>query len=423
MKNSTLFICLFYLAVFNYSVTAQAFTQPDYNLAYLLSVVSYCSYTVTELEVDHGQSRAQRCLTAAARSDRGRLDSLDVGLKDVEAYYDLRSPENAYLLVRAKNGVILAFRGSLAPPVNPDGNIFEITKKTAETYNVKVSKGFYTFVSDWLNNARVWGNALKRHRGFDDAWQGLLRQLKRHECTTFENCSKFKSFIDGLDNLKGENLYITGHSKGGALATLATLDIPNNFHGVTPVTYIFSAAKSLTAVGAKNVALYTRAIWRFERVDDLVPSVPPDRTFKLWTLIGGPAYAHVGALALFDGITASPKISLQPSNGEYEPSDGNRISKFFLNMSAGTFTTTAAEIGMSMKNADLGRAFATLININSAACTKFIDNHFAVFSDVRVLAVAGDGKESTLFIKSLADDQGRILWGYSDWCNLLKLVK
>ena len=395
---------------------AQSEPQPNYSLAYILATASYCSYAVNELEGDRGQTRAQRCLKAAAGVDSRRLDAVDVTPNDVEAYYDPDNTENAYLLVRAKNGVILAFRGTLTPPIDPDGNIYNVSKETITAYNVKVGNGFMAFAHDWLNDARAGGDSFGRHRGFDDAWHGLLKHLRGEDCQTppKKECSKFNSLIAGLDKTKGEKLYITGHSKGGALATLAALDIPQNFAGIVPVVNTFSAAKSLTAKSAEDVVSKTGGIWRFERADDIVPDVPPDRSVLLWTALGAPAYAHVGALALFDG-TPTPKLSFQAADGVYQPDDDARISKFLKNV-AGT-------ILINPIGGDITETIANIFNAGEAPCRKFVDSHFAVLSDVRSLAGAGDSAGPSLFIAPLTDKQGKVLWGYSNWCDLLKFAQ
>ena len=64
-------------------------------------------------------------------------------------------------------------------------------------------------------------------------------------------------------------------------------------------------------------------------------------------------------------------------------------------------------------------------------CQAFVDNHFVVFADVQRLvhaqhagapstATEKDLKQS-FFYTGLRDDDGKILWGYSQWC--LELTK
>ena len=91
-----------------------------------------------------------------------------------------------------------------------------------------------------------------------------------------------KSYIwKSFENKSGETLYITGHSKGGALATGATVDFEKKFKGKI-VTYTFEAARFFTANGINNKddesdinnKPLLDKIWRFEYLYDVVPHVP-----------------------------------------------------------------------------------------------------------------------------------------------------
>jgi hypothetical protein len=100
-------------------------SEPDFRLAYVLATASYCAYAVGELDDDHGRARAFECLRAAADKDPVHLERLKlVSTDDVEAYFNRQSPKDAYLLIREKNGVILAFRGTLVPPISPSSGRF-----------------------------------------------------------------------------------------------------------------------------------------------------------------------------------------------------------------------------------------------------------------------------------------------------------
>jgi hypothetical protein len=72
---------------------------------------------------------------------------------------------------------------------------------------------------------------------------------------------------------------------------------------------------------------------------------------------------------------------------------------------------------------DITETIANIFNAGEAPCRKFVDSHFAVLSDVRSLAGAGDSAGPSLFIAPLTDKQGKVLWGYSNWCDLLKFAQ
>lgn len=101
----------------------------------------------------------------------------------------------------------------------------------------------------------------KRHEGFDKSLKSLTKKI--------EEVDNWKSFIQ---NPSGKTLYLTGHSKGGALATGATADYAKFNRKI--VTYTFEAARFFTANGVKSNSSNLSKIWRFEYQYDLVPHAP-----------------------------------------------------------------------------------------------------------------------------------------------------
>jgi len=274
--------------------------QPDLSLAYVLATASYCAYAVGEADSDHGQKRAAQCLKDAADRDQDPLEVLDVTQDNVEAYFNPVAPEDAYLLVQTRIGVILAFRGTLTPPLFPSGGRFPAAVADAVAkYREREAKLLATFVDDWRKNFRAFPNTQNRHSGFDTAWSGLQTHLMARDCvanagSVSGDCSKFLSFVARLRDAASLKLYVTGHSKGGALATLAALDLPNLVGaGIVPVVYTFASAKALTTDGAIQAAT-GKDMWRFEHEFDIVPSVPPDTTVFFWS-----GYSHLGRRAFF----------------------------------------------------------------------------------------------------------------------------
>ncbi len=97
------------------------------------------------------------------------------------------------------------------------------------------------------------------HKGFTDIYMSARNQVM--------------DLLSGLSPDKA--LFITGHSLGGALATLAALDIAINTPWKSPVVYTFAAPRvgDPSFVKAYNYAVPTH--FRFQNEFDMVPHLPP----------------------------------------------------------------------------------------------------------------------------------------------------
>ena len=146
---------------------------------------------------------------------------------------------------------IVAFRGS------------EIWKKR-ETFDLKeVLADLQTNVDIWLTD---WQQGGKVHRGFKEAleevWPELLPYIRKlHD--------------------KGCKIWITGHSLGGALATLSA-----SRYGSAQGVYTFGSPRVGNEIFKKNIEV---KIYRILNNDDIVPRVPPPGK-----------YVHVGELKFID---------------------------------------------------------------------------------------------------------------------------
>jgi hypothetical protein len=405
----------------------QAFAQseqPDLDLAYVLATASYCAYAVGEADLDGGQQRASQCLKAAADSDPSRLALIRaIAENGVEAFFNPNTPEDAYLLIKSQDSVILAFRGTLTPPIVPgSGGIPSAVEAALAKYREREAGLIDTFIGDWRNNFKILPENGLRHTGFADAWSGLAQHLMGKDCAAGAGgagraCSKFLSFVGGLPGAAPPKLYVTGHSKGGALATLAGLDLPGLIGAaVAPVVYTFAGAKAVTAEGAKNGA--ATGVWRFEHQWDIVPSVPLDKTAIIF-----PSYVHVGGRVFFAKGRA-PDISGGPVDGFDPPGDLVRLPE------AVTHVVKAPLRGLD--SFDLGRILDAVRGSAEVDCQALVENHFLVFSDVQEAVWARHGTpplpmttteaklSQSFFFTGLPDDRGEILWGFSQWCRLLR---
>jgi Lipase (class 3) len=414
------------------SGTNAAASGPDLNRAYVLATASYCAYAVGAIDsdgerlADKGRQRALDCLMAAVEADPSRLAALKVEDANVEAYFSPAKPQNAYLLIRARNGVILAFRGTLTLPISPGKASHNgLMKEVMETFNVAVLKAFESYLRDWANNVAAFADERDRHAGFDHSWQELKEHLKI-DCGpgAAEACSKFRSFIAAMG--ANQQLLLTGHSKGGALATLASLDMPEFFeHAPQTTVYTFAAPKSLSQEGAEKAANATADLWRFEDERDVVPTLPLDRTgfpvtldvpLTEWKMA---PYAHVGRRVLFRE-NEKPAIFPEPVDGLDPPGDLKRLKTILRGGVEPAANNSIEEKGLLRR----------ILSAGADGCRRFLDTHFSVFSSVQAMARAGElakpgpgadeeAVKKNFFFSGVSNAEGEILWGYGQWCSLL----
>jgi hypothetical protein len=108
--------------------------------------------------------------------------------------------------------------------------------------------------------------------------------------------------VQGLT--KGKPLYVTGHSKGGAMANIGAMKFAAA--GYQPYVCTFEAARSGDAAFAAGFAKAITHAVRYEFQDDIVPHVPPNAAFlALFKQLPGfdqalstvvPSYVPVGDL-------------------------------------------------------------------------------------------------------------------------------
>lgn len=210
-----------------------------------------------------------------------------------EAYY--ADVINAALVGVTESAVILAFRGTL-------------------TINTEDWKAFWDSILDWLDDADAehipvpYATGLV-HQGFADSletlWQQLVPSVRKLAAT-------------------GLPILVTGHSKGGALATLASLRLWHDEKIMPAGIYTFGAPRAgdTAFANAYNTAIAPH--WRFEITNDIVPHLPPKAVLLEFLgnveprLAGLSArdYQHVGRLEFFDwggGIVAGDSIRLDAS--------------------------------------------------------------------------------------------------------------
>ncbi|MGA9854994.1 MAG: lipase family protein [Gammaproteobacteria bacterium] len=165
------------------------------------------------------------------------------------------SDRDAALMWRSDSDVIIAFRGTL--PFKTDSQ--------QDAANQQL------IIEDWLNDADFTPQPDPElglvHAGFKDSfdnlWPGIAQQIK-----AWQAAGKLGPQV---------KVYITGHSKGGALAMLAALKL--RVENILPVTEVvtFAAPRVGGADFAAKYAAQGIVGYRYENQDDLVPHVPLDK--------------------------------------------------------------------------------------------------------------------------------------------------
>jgi len=169
-------------------------------------------------------------------------------------------PDGLFLVPKHYHAVGNFYANAYADKTESFG--FVLTSELASILAFRGSDSAEDWVSDFIAQQVVYRpvrNAGQTHKGFTDIYMSARDEIF--------------SLLEPLDESKP--LFITGHSLGGALATLAALDIANNTAFSSPIVYTFGAPR----VGDPNfVRAYNYSItshWRFQNEFDIVPHLPP----------------------------------------------------------------------------------------------------------------------------------------------------
>jgi hypothetical protein len=223
-------------------------------------------------------------------------------------YFNNRGRDTQAYIVRTDQFMLLAFRGSQQP-------------KDWLT-NLATQLCSFTIQKDGVASASSYKGRV--HTGFFLAWAiiepAVLAQI----------ASWRKNFADSGKLLPP--IYITGHSLGGALATVAAAALAENNIEVAGV-YTFGQPRVGDRTFAKQLSLNTGGkIFRFVNNNDMVPHVPPP--FSVWNPTR--LYGHVGTATYFDGK------GLLIATGSYRL--GSRLIDAFVGFTKGVFGSGFGQI-------------------------------------------------------------------------------
>ncbi|MEQ1739408.1 MAG: lipase family protein [Methyloglobulus sp.] len=228
-------------------------------------------------------------------------------MKTVEPYKTTLSSGNAYWMARIAGAVYM--KKSTNDPF-PDEkkiladlkkedpnfiNVYGYSKNTAQAALVE-HKDYFCFafrgtdeIKDWLDNVNVFAEKAlfgEFHRGFwrslNDVWQPLYKKYNElWESDMLQN----KLQGGNLQIKKVRPIFITGHSLGGAMATIAVARL---IHEDKPFisAYTFGQPRAMSVDTARifNVEAKSR-VFRFQNNNDIVTRIPA-------RLMG---YSHAGS--------------------------------------------------------------------------------------------------------------------------------
>jgi triacylglycerol lipase len=255
----------------------------------------------------------------------------------------------------------------------------------AEGFAVLAFRGTFPLsVENWLTDADApLGPAPdavpgRVHRGFADAFNGLLANGMDQRLASLEG---------GLD------LWITGHSLGGALATLASVHLPGrpSFRGV----YTFASPR----VGDPDFAGgYSLAHFRVVNDNDIVPRVPPQEL----------GYRHVGT-RVFLAPGQEPQVSEAGDDPDESLSGGDAGGRVRDFLQAGLTSLPGgldplgplaalpgpADVPGALLNQFLGGSFAAVERWADGVCQRFPSGLCDHFPLSYLRALGGDDETET----------------------------
>jgi Lipase (class 3) len=204
---------------------------------------------------------------------------------------------DACLVGTTAQGVVLAFRGTIPPNIHDQQSLLDwmsdLTDQPLAASGLvgKVHNGFW--------------------QGLSALWNPLLKEVKQQMQATGQTLP----------------LFITGHSKGGALSSLAALRLKVEA-GITPTAvYTYASPHPGDVTFANQYNLEIPSHIRYEYSNDIVPHVVPDAAFidamahipelgKFFKGMEAWNYAAVGTLQFIQWnqqaiVNASPELHLE----------------------------------------------------------------------------------------------------------------
>lgn len=282
--TGSLFGCAQLPAPHGAAVPAMPAAKPDLVLACRMLKASYCAYDVSTRTYDAATQSAKmdRC---ESRVELQREPKLAQTVSPPPFAYLSPGGTNAFLILQTSHDeIVIAFRGTIGLGAGISGyfdwlNNFQAAR-VSDPLLGNVHFGFHNAMFDRQTSNNVW----------EALWQAMLR-------------------LRAQNALDGRKIYITGHSKGGALALFAAARLKKEFGITTSAVYTFESPRAGTVDFARRYGELGIPTFRFENRGDIIPHMPPEADEnEILAALGLPAltvswwdpYVAVGTLGYID---------------------------------------------------------------------------------------------------------------------------
>lgn len=176
-----------------------------------------------------------------------------------QTYLQFTNPSGLFLVPR--NYTLVGTFKAKAYDQTEEAFGFLLTSEQSSVLAFRGSGSAVDWVSDFIAQQtpyRPVKNSGYTHKGFTDIYMSARDQI----LTLMEQLPADKP------------LFITGHSLGGALATLAAADIAANTPIKSPIVYTFGAPRVGDPKFVRNYNNLVGTHWRFQNEYDIVPHLP-----------------------------------------------------------------------------------------------------------------------------------------------------
>jgi hypothetical protein len=199
-------------------------------------------------------------------SQRWKID-----VKNCFRYFNNKARDTQAFMFKTDTFMVLAFRGS------------QETKDWQTNFRTKLQKFALKSVMEPLEED--WTPPRGQvHRGFQTAWDSVEASIVR----------QIRQWNEGRPKLLP--LFITGHSLGGALATVAAASLVKRKFNIQGL-YTFGQPRVGDIIFAAEIGLLLKGkVHRFVNNNDIVPHVPPP--YLPWNPFR--IYVHIGKMLYFD---------------------------------------------------------------------------------------------------------------------------